>query len=145
MAKDFFSAAQQEQIIQAIRQAELQTSGEMKVHVELRCPNPDVMERAKEVFMLLNMHQTELRNGVLFYLTIEDHQFAILGDQGIYSIVPGDFWQQTKETMRVYFRRGELTEGLCAGIGMAGKLLKEKFPRAADDTNELPDDLSFGS
>jgi len=137
--------AQQEQIIAAIRKAERQTSGEIKVHVELRCPYPDVMERAKEVFGLLNLHQTELRNGVLFYLSTDDHQFAILGDQGIYSIVPDNFWQQTKETMRGYLKQGELANGLCAGVEMAGELLREKFPRVHMDTNELPDDISFGS
>jgi uncharacterized membrane protein len=103
------------------------------------------MERAKEVFGLLHLHQTELRNGVLFYLSTDDHQFAILGDQGIYSIVPDNFWQQTKETMRGYLKRGELANGLCAGVEMAGELLREKFPRVHTDTNELPDDISFGS
>jgi uncharacterized membrane protein len=145
MAKDFFSAAQQEQIIQAIHQAELQTSGEIKAHVESQCPTPDVMERAKEVFIKLNMHQTELRNGVLFYLSTEDHQFAILGDQGIYTVVPQNFWGQASDTMRDYFKRGELADGLCAGIRMAGELLQEKFPRTHNDINELPDDISFGS
>ncbi|MBC7921278.1 MAG: TPM domain-containing protein [Ferruginibacter sp.] len=145
MAKDFFTEAQKERIVEAIRRAETHTSGEIRVHVELRCPLPDVMERAKDVFGQLDLHRTQRQNGVLFYLSLEDRKFAILGDQGIDAVVPDGFWQNTKEAMRSLFGRGELTEGLCRGIEMAGEQLKGHFPRTPDDANELSDDLSFGN
>src|SRR4051812_37105836 len=103
MSKELFSKTQQEQIVEAIRQAEAHTSGEIKVHVEQRCPHPDVLERAKEVFLQLNLDKTQLRNGVLFYLSTDDRRFAILGDQGIDSRLPDEFWQNTKDTMQSYF------------------------------------------
>jgi uncharacterized membrane protein len=143
MASSFFTQEQQDRIVQAIREAESNTSGEIKVHIEKECPG-DVMAHAKEVFMLLKLHETALRNGVLFYLALESHKFAILGDVGIHAVVPADFWEQIKTTMRSDFKKGLITQGLCTGILMAGQELKAHFPSQPDDTNELSDDISFG-
>jgi uncharacterized membrane protein len=143
MAINFFTTTQKEQIVQAIREAETNTSGEIKVHVETSCPN-EVREHAKEVFVQLKLNETRLRNGVLFYIAIDDHKFAILGDAGIDAVVPANFWQEIKDYMRTQFKKGAITEGLCEGILMAGQQLKAHFPYQADDSNELSDDISFG-
>jgi uncharacterized membrane protein len=143
MASSFFTQKQQDQIVEAIREAETNTSGEIKVHIEKTCPG-DVMAHAKEVFILLKLHETTLRNGVLFYLALESHKFAILGDSGIDAVVPANFWQNIKEAMRTQFKQGLITEGLRAGILMAGQELKIHFPYQANDKNELSDDISFG-
>lgn len=140
----FFEEEEQQRIIEAIRQAEKQTSGEVKVHIEKKCPTADVMERAKEVFGLLNMHLTEERNGVLFYLAYEDRKFAVLGDKGIYEKVSLDFWDSTKDLLRAHFSKNQFSEGLSRGIAEAGLQLKKHFPYQSDDINELPDDISFG-
>ena len=99
MARDQFTAEQRQTIIDAIKAAELNTSGEIKVHIENRCKS-EVLDRAAELFALLNMHKTELRNGVLFYLAMKDHKFAILGDAGINAKVPDNFWENIKDHMR---------------------------------------------
>ncbi|SDK74911.1 TLP18.3, Psb32 and MOLO-1 founding protein of phosphatase [Catalinimonas alkaloidigena] len=143
MAKEFFSSSQQQQIIAAIKDAELNTSGEIQVHIERTCKG-EVLDRAADLFATLKMHKTALRNGVLFYLAFESHQFAILGDKGINQKVPPGFWDDIKEHMAVLFRQGKFTEGLEEGIRMAGQELKVHFPRQKDDINELPDDISFG-
>ena len=143
MAINFFSTPQKEQIVESIRQAETNTSGEIKVHVETKCPG-DVMEHAKEVFVSLKLNETKLRNGVLFYIAIDDHKFAILGDAGINAVVPDNFWAAIKDHMRQQFKKGLITEGLCDGITLAGQQLKAHFPYHKDDTNELSDDISFG-
>ncbi len=143
MAADFFTQAQQDLIVQAIREAETNTSGEIKVHIEKECAG-DVMQRAKEVFLYLKLHETALHNGVLFYLALESHKFAILGDAGIDKAVPANFWQQIKEDMRTQFKKGLITEALCQGIIMAGQQLRAHFPFQTGDTNELSDDISFG-
>ncbi|GGH41834.1 hypothetical protein GCM10007423_38010 [Dyadobacter endophyticus] len=140
----FFTDEEQQDIIEAIQEAEKQTSGEVKVHIEKKCPTSDVMERAKEVFLFLNLHQTAERNGVLFYLAYEDRKFAVLGDQGIDAKVSSDFWDSTKELLRKHFRAGEFKEGLRHGIQEAGLQLKKHFPYQSGDINELPDDISFG-
>ncbi len=95
MAAEFFTQKQQDQIVQSIKDAETNTSGEIKVHIEKECTG-DVMQRAKEVFLYLKLHETALRNGVLFYLALDSHKFAILGDAGIDKAVPANFWQQIK-------------------------------------------------
>lgn len=146
MASDslFFTDEEQQYLIAAIQEAEKQTSGEVKVHIEKKCPSPDVMERAKEVFLFLKMHETAERNGVLFYLAYEDRKFAVLGDKGIDEKVPLNFWDSTKELLRTHFRSGEFKEGLRRGILEAGLQLKKHFPYQSGDINELPDDISFG-
>ena len=139
----FFSEEEQQQIIAAIREAERQTSGEIKLHIEKKCPS-DVLDRTKEVFAFLNMHLTKDHNAVLFYLAYEDRKFAVFGDKGINEKVPGDFWNSTKDLLRSNFSNHRFTEGLCLGIREAGLQLKQHFPYSSDDVNELPDDISFG-
>lgn len=139
-----FGKEEQTLIVAAIQAAEKQTSGEVKVHIERHCPDADVMARAQTVFGSLGMHTTKDQNGVLFYLAYEDRKFAVLGDKGIYEKVPRDFWESTKEKLREHFKKNEFTEGLCEGIEEAGRQLKKYFPYQSDDTNELPDDVSFG-
>lgn len=146
MAADslFFGEEEQKRIVTAIREAEKQTSGEIKLHVEKKCPIEDVLERAKEVFLFLDMHLTKDHNGVLFYLAYEDRKFAVLGDTGINEKVSTDFWNSTKDLLRTHFSQNRFTEGICASIEEAGLQLKTHFPYSSDDINELPDDISFG-
>ncbi|MBD2703861.1 TPM domain-containing protein [Spirosoma sp. BT702] len=138
-----FSSDAQQRIINAIRQAEKATSGEIRVHVEPHCVNPDPVQRAIDVFAQLGMHQTKDQNGVLFYLAHVDRKFAVVGDKGIDAKVPADFWESTKELLRRHFAAGDYAEGLSQGIERAGEQLKHYFPYASDDTNELSDDISF--
>lgn len=139
-----FTADEQQRIIEAIRQAEKETSGEIRVHVEPNCPNPDPVQRAIEVFARLGMHQTKEQNGVLFYLAHADRKFAVVGDKGIDAKVPANFWESTKEMLRTYFKADNYVEGLSRGIELAGQQLKQYFPHTgASDTNELADDISF--
>jgi uncharacterized membrane protein len=143
-ARNFFSEKQKQQITQAIKTAELGTSGEIRVHIENMCEG-DVLDRAATVFEKLGMTKTALRNGVLFYLAVKSHHFAILGDVAINAHVPAGFWETVKVRMMDYFSRGEFAEGLSEGILMAGEELKKHFPVQTDDVNELSDDISFGS
>lgn len=141
-AKDFFSNAEELQIMNAIREAESNTSGEIRVHIENKCKT-EVLDRAAQVFDLLKMQKTVLRNGVLFYLAIRDKKFAILGDVGINAKVPENFWDEIKELMLEYFKKGEFADGLAQGIIRAGEQLKEHFKHQDDDVNELSDEISY--
>lgn len=142
-AKDFFSKEQKEDIRQAILKAELDTSGEIRVHIETSCSG-DVMDRAAFIFDRLGMQKTERRNGVLFYLAINNRKFAVIGDKGINAMVPENFWDDIKQTLLIFFQESKFTEGLIEGIVMVGKKLKKHFPHQTGDVNELPDDVSFG-
>lgn len=143
-SKLLFNEAAQEKIVAAIKEAESKTSGEIRVHIESYCKG-DVLDRAAAVFAKLEMHKTEQRSGVLFYLATEDRKFAILGDVGINQKVPADFWTNIKDQMANKFRNGEFAEGLANGILMAGEQLQKHFPKSADNPNELSDDISWGS
>lgn len=142
--KSFLTKDQQSAIVQAIADAEKATSGEIRVHLESSCKG-DVLDNAAYIFKKLKMHKTALRNGVLIYLAVNDRKFAILGDAGINAKVPEDFWDQIKETMTAYFANGDFTTGLTQGIQMVGDKLKAYFPIMSNDTNELSNEISFGS
>lgn len=138
----FFNHEEKASITNAIKQAELNTSGEIRVHIESKCKG-DVLDRAADVFYLLKMDKTELRNGVLFYLAVNSRHFAIIGDKGINAVVPENFWVEIKEMMADHFKTGEFATALSKGIEEAGKSLKEHFPYQSDDVNELSDEISF--
>ncbi len=142
---DYFTPPQKKAIEDAIRQAEMNTSGEIRVHIDKRC-KINVLDRAADVFALLKLHKTELRNGILFYLSIEDKQFAILGDVGINTLVPENYWESVKEVMLEEFLNDNIAIGLIRGIRMTGDMLKKLFPYMVnEDINELSDQISFGS
>lgn len=144
MAKELFSETEKDAIVNAVKEAESNTSGEIQVHIEKHC-KPDVLDRAAQVFKILKMHKTRLRNGVLFYLAIEDHKFAILGDAGINQLVPDHFWDDIKEQMAARFKEGKIAEGLSEGVILAGQQLKAHFPKEEGNPNELSDQISFGN
>jgi uncharacterized membrane protein len=141
-ASSFFTKEQQTRIISSVREAETATSGEIRVHIETTC-SEDVLDRAAWVFSKLQMHKTDERNGVLFYLAVSDRKFAIIGDVGINAKVPKDFWNEISELLKKNFRESKFAEGLSEGILIAGKQLKTHFPYQKDDVNELPDEISF--
>jgi len=141
--KRLFTKEEEQRIKQAIMNAELDTSGEIRVHIENTC-NGDVMDRAAYVFEKLQMHKTKLRNGVLIYLAVKNRKFAIIGDKGINEVVPDNFWDDIKQNMLNNFRNNEFTKGIAEAINRAGKQLKAHFPYQSEDKNELSDEISFG-
>ena len=141
--EDFLSAEEEKQIIEAIRVAEKNTSGEIRVHLE-KTSKIDVYERALEVFHLLKMDNTKQQNGVLIYVAVEDRNFVIFGDEGINNVVDDNFWDSTKDIMQGHFKRGHFKQGLVDGILKAGKELEHYFPWESGNKNELPDDISKG-
>ena len=142
-ASSFFTKEQQEKILAAVIQAEEATSGELRVHIEATCKE-DVLDRAAWVFNKLGMQKTALRNGVLFYLAVNDKKFAIIGDAGINAVVPAGFWDTISGILSKNFKEGKFTEGLTEGILLAGEQLKTHFKyMGSADINELPDSISF--
>ena len=142
-ARRFFSKREKNEIQKAILNAELDTSGEIRVHIETLC-DAEVLDRAAYLFKKIGMQNTELRNGILIYLAVESHKFAIIGDKGINAVVPENFWDDIKNKMAAHFEKGEFVIGLSEGIESTGKQLKKHYPRHSDDINELPDEISFG-
>lgn len=143
VAHQSFTPEQRDQILASIKQAEQRTSGEIRLFIENKC-SENALDRAAFIFKELNMHQTNDRNGVLVYLALTSHKFAIIGDAGINSKVPEDFWVTIKTEMQLHFAAGDFVTGLSKGVGMIGEALRKNFPYMKDDKNELPDDIVFG-
>jgi uncharacterized membrane protein len=141
--EDFLTQEEESAVVEAIRLAEKNTSGEIRVHLE-KTTSIDAFERAMEVFHLLKMDETQLQNGVLIYLAVEDKTFVICGDKGINEVVPNDFWDCTKDIMINHFKSGNYKQGLVDGIQRAGEQLQKYFPSTEDDINELSNEISKG-
>ena len=142
--ESFISKQDEEAIVAAIKEAEKNTSGEIRIHIEAHTDD-DHFEHALQIFQELGMHKTELRNGVLIYIAVTDHQFVILGDEGINNVVADDFWDQTKDIMQDHFRKGDFKTGLVKGILKAGDELKTHFPYQDNDEDELSNEISKSS
>lgn len=143
--KTFFTKEEQEVIIEAIQNAERQTSGEIRVFVESRCSYMDALDRAAELFFKLEMDETEQRNAVLIYLAVDDHQMAVFGDEGIHQKVGTTFWQNEIKQMISAFNRNDYALGLKQCIADVGEALRTHFPYDhKTDKNELPDEILFG-
>ena len=150
--EDFLTPEEQESVIGAIRMAERNTSGEIRIHLEPHSTPPDwknnehkdAIERAEEVFNILHMQNTKESNGVLIYVAVEDRTLVIMDDKDINDKVGQNFWESTKDIMIAHFKKGEIKLGLVNGILKAGEQLKKYFPYQSNDENELPDDISVG-
>ncbi len=137
----FLTAEEEGEIIDAIKEAELNTSGEIRVHIE-SAVKEDALKHAQKIFQRLEMHKTEARNGVLVYIAVDSKVFVIYGDKGIHEAVPDGFWDGTKDVMQTHFKEGCFKVGIIEGVKMAGQQLKKYFPWEKGDSNELPDEIS---
>ncbi|WP_299135438.1 TPM domain-containing protein [uncultured Tenacibaculum sp.] len=139
--EDFLSVQEEQEIVSAIRQAELNTSGEIRVHIE-KSTTLFHYDRALEVFSTLKMYNTKQENAVLIYVAVEDHKFVIYGDKGIDTVVPKNFWDTTKNTMQEQFKKGNFKQGIIDGVLKAGEELKAHFPWQTNDEDELSNEIS---
>ena len=140
-AIDFFTPTQRDQIRDAIKKAEENTSGEIRVHLENHV-RIDPLDRAATVFEELQMERTRDRNGVLVYVAVQDHKYAIIGDCGIHDKVGNAFWNKTSDILQSAFKRDDFYGGLIQAIEDVGMRIKEHFPIRPDDKNELKNEIS---
>ena len=139
----FLTKEEEQEIIAAIRIAEKNTSGEIRIHIEATS-DKDPYERSLEVFHLLKMNNTKDENAVLIYVAVNDKKFVIYGDKGINKVVPENFWNSTKDVMQSHFKNGNFKQGIVDGILKAGEELQAHFPWQIDDENELSNEISKG-
>lgn len=143
--REFFTADEKQQLVDAIQKSEQRTSGEVRLFIESKCRFMDPVDRAKEIFFQLEMERTEQRNATLIYLAVDDKQAAVFGDEGIHQKVGADYWKTVVQQMIVEFSHEKLADGLCIGITKLGEALAYYFPYDRDtDKNELPDEIIFG-
>ena len=143
LVEDFLTLDEEQDIVSAIRLAEKNTSGEIRVHIEASTNLPH-FERALAIFHQLKMFNTKQQNAVLLYVAINDQKFVIYGDKGINDVVPKNFWNTTKEVIEEEFKKGQFKQGIIEGVLMAGQELKDHFPWHIDDVDELSNEVSKG-
>lgn len=143
LIEDFLTTVEENEIVDAIKSAENKTSGEIRIHIE-KSLDKDPHERVLEVFHYLNMDKTNLNNGVLFYISVEDKSFTIYGDKGIHKKVSDIYWDEIKDLVIDHFKKGEFKNGLVKGVVGVGEKLKKLYPIIKDDTDELSNLISKG-
>jgi len=135
---------QEQRIIAAIEAAELVTSGEVRVHLNDTCSGNPLRDAQKQLHKL-GMHRTAERNGILFFIALESHKFAVVGDAGIHAKVGQSFWEGIRDHMVPELKEGRWIEALELGIAEAGRALAEHFPhQGRSDRDELSNDVSRG-
>ena len=130
----------EQKIVESIQQAELLTSGEIRVYIAKKCKE-EPLEKASKIFKKLKMHNTAQRNAVLILVCPTDKKAAIMGDKGIDSIIENDFWDSTLEELVNYCSNDLITEGICKAINRVGNLIKQKYPYQKGDINELDNEI----
>jgi len=141
---DLLTKEQEQQVIEAIKKAELQTSGEIRLHIEHNC-SQDPLERAARIFQELGMDQTEQQNGVLIYIASEDHQAAVYAGKGIHEQVEDGFWNDVLNQLIEYFKEGAFVDGIESAVHKVALKLENLYPYQKGDTNELSNEISYNN
>ncbi len=143
--KSFFSPAENNEIVSAIRGAEQSTSGEIRVFVESKNAYVNPLDRAAEIFFQLRMDETKDRNGVLIYVAVKSREIAIYADEAIHRLLDDAYWKAAVNNMILEFRQNHVADGIAHCVTAIGQTLAEKFPyEGKEDKNELPDEIVFG-
>ena len=136
--KIFLSQVDDQRVIDAIAEAERQSSGQIRVYISER-QIEEVLSEAKVHFLRLGMEKTRARNAVLIYIAPHSRNFAVVGDLVIHEKCGDDFWQRIASAMAAHLKQERYTDALIDAIQTVGDILAQHFPRQADDKNELPD------
>ncbi len=142
LARNFFNEHEQQLLVNAIEQAELHTSGEIRLHLESFCFGNE-LKAAKKVFAKLKMQHTQERNGILIYLATISRKIAVFGDEGIHQKLGNEYWQQSIDKLIADFKANKKAEALADCILDLGIQLGNYFPRKSDDKNELSNTISY--
>jgi uncharacterized membrane protein len=138
----FLDESDLQTVAATVAAAEARTSAEIRVHLDARCPG-EALARAALVFEQLGMHATAAHNGVLIYVSIEDHKLAVLGDRAIHERVGQAYWDDLVQAVLAHFHREQFREGLVHAVAEVGTALRRHFPRRPDDVDELPDRVNI--
>jgi len=139
--KEFLSKLEHDRIVQVIREAELKTSGQIRVYIQRGKLNADPLTAAQKKFDRLGMHKTSERNAVLIFVAPRAHKFAVVGDKAIHEKCGEEFWQRVVDVMRTHFQNEKFSHAIVEAIEEIGRLLAAHFPKESRSSNELPDEI----
>lgn len=143
--KEFLTNEEKKQLVEAVQQAEMRTSGEVRVFIESKCRFVNAVDRAAEIFKNLKMYETQERNATIIYVAVKHRQVAVFGDEGIYKAVGEKYWSELVEKMIAAISQKGLAAGIIQAIYELGEALATYFPYDKGiDKNELPDEIVFG-
>ncbi len=128
-------------IMTAIGEAEEGSRGEIRVHIEEKCPG-DASERAQHYFGQLGMHQTQDATGVLLYISPGSRKVSIYAGAGIYQPAGHALWEDAVKAVASGFKNGSGIDGIEAALKMIGEALRKCAPGEDVAGNELPDEVT---
>ena len=140
--REFLSKLEHDRIVNAIREAESKTSGQIRVYIQRGKLNVGALIAAQKKFHRLNLHKTDERNAVLIFVVPRARKFAVVGDKAIHEKCGEQFWQRLVDAMRAHFRNEKFSDAIVEAIGEAGKALAAHFPKSPTSSNELPDEIA---
>lgn len=143
-AKEFLSKLEHDRIVQAIRDAESKTSGEIRVYIQRGKLEGDPLIAAQKKFHRLGMHKAGERNAVLIFVAPRAHKFAVVGDKAIHEKCGEDLWQRLVSQMRDHFKNEKFSHALVEAIEETGRALAAHFPKKSVSSRQLPDDVVEG-
>ena len=142
-AKNFLKDYEKDLIVATIRKAELETTGEIRVHIDDKCDG-EVFDRAVKLFNHLKIDRTRFKNGVLIYIATEDRKFAVIGDEAIHEKVGNNFWNSIAQKLHNDFLETNYCKGIVESIERISEILNKYFPQTDNlKHNELDDEISF--
>ena len=140
--KEFLSKLEHDRIVEAIRDAESNTSGQIRVYIQRGKLDVDPLIPAQKRFHKLGMHKTSEQNAILIFVAPRAYKFAVIGDKAIHEKCGEVFWQRLVGSMREHFRNERFSDALVEAIEEAGKALASHFPKRSTSTKDLPNEIA---
>ena len=125
---EFHKNVHHEALSEAIREAEMKTTGCIRLAISPRHVD-DAVQAAQSEFLKLGLQHSPGRNGVLIFVAPRSRRFAVIGDQAVHACCGDEFWREMTRVMGQDFQRGDFAGGLTRGVKRAGELLATHFPR----------------
>lgn len=139
--QEFLSKLEHDRIVQAIREAEAKTSGEIRVYIPRGKLDANPLIAAQKRFHRMGMHKTRERNAVLIFVAPRAHKFAVVGDKAIHEKCGEEFWQRLVDGMRAHFRNEKFSHAIVEAVQEIGKVLAAHFPKTRAGGSELSDEI----
>jgi len=139
--KELLSKLDHDRIVQAIRDAESKTSGQIRVFIQRGKLNADPLLAAQKKFHRLGMHKTDGRNAVLIFVAPRAHKFAVVGDRAVHEKCGEQFWQRLVDGMRAHFKNERFSRAIVEAIEETGKALAAHFPKSPGGSSAPPDSI----
>ena len=126
-------------IVNAIGEAEKNTTGEIRVYLSKRWLDIHPYKRAQKLFLKHKMEKTKYRNGIMLYVNLKRKKFAIFGDEGIHQKVGQHYWDAIAKNLMQDLKSTHFENAIAKAVLSVGEKLKELFP---SNDNHNPNELS---